>query len=70
MSAIHLPSTVTLFPLTPVARGLWLCMTTLIAVATYLVIGIDQVAINLFGGEMNVHEFVHDGRHVLGFPCH
>jgi cobalt transporter subunit CbtB len=23
----------------------------------------------IFNG-MDVHEFVHDGRHLLGFPCH
>lgn len=34
----------------------------------YLV-GLDQGATSLVGGQM-IHEFVHDGRHLLGFPCH
>ena len=29
----------------------------------------DQGALSLFAGSY-VHEFVHDGRHLLGFPCH
>ena len=32
-------------------------------------VGAEQGATSLFGG-MYVHEFVHDGRHLLGFPCH
>jgi cobalt transporter subunit CbtB len=24
----------------------------------------------VFGGDMHVHEFTHDARHLLGFPCH
>lgn len=29
----------------------------------------DEGAVSAFGGQM-VHEWVHDGRHLLGFPCH
>ena len=32
-------------------------------------VGIEQGVTSLFSG-MYVHEFVHDGRHLLGFPCH
>ena len=32
-------------------------------------VGFEQGATSLFSG-MYVHEFVHDGRHLLGFPCH
>ncbi|MBP0594325.1 CbtB-domain containing protein [Paraburkholderia sp. LEh10] len=32
-------------------------------------IGAEQGATSLVPG-MYVHEFVHDGRHLLGFPCH
>ena len=31
--------------------------------------GVEQGATSLIKG-MYVHEFVHDGRHLLGFPCH
>ena len=32
-------------------------------------VGAEQGATSLVPG-MYVHEFVHDGRHLLGFPCH
>lgn len=32
-------------------------------------IGAEQGATSLLGGSY-VHEFVHDARHLLGFPCH
>jgi hypothetical protein len=32
-------------------------------------VGAEQGATSLVSGE-NVHEWVHDGRHLLGFPCH
>jgi Probable cobalt transporter subunit (CbtB) len=31
--------------------------------------GVEQGATSLIKG-MYVHEFVHDGRHLLSFPCH
>ena len=32
-------------------------------------VGAEQGATSVFSG-MYIHEFVHDGRHLLGFPCH
>ncbi len=32
-------------------------------------VGAEQGATSLVGGHY-VHEFVHDGRHLLAFPCH
>jgi hypothetical protein len=32
-------------------------------------VGAEQGATTLISGE-GVHEWVHDGRHLLGFPCH
>jgi cobalt transporter subunit CbtB len=32
-------------------------------------VGAEQGATSLIQGNA-VHEFVHDGRHLLGFPCH
>ena len=40
----------------------------LLMLAIYFV-GAEEGAISLIKG-MYVHEFVHDGRHLLGFPCH
>jgi len=32
-------------------------------------VGSEQGAVPLVGGS-SVHEWVHDARHLLGFPCH
>jgi cobalt transporter subunit CbtB len=40
----------------------------LLLIAIYFV-GAEQGAASLIKG-MYVHEFLHDGRHLLGFPCH
>ncbi|MBV8447766.1 MAG: CbtB-domain containing protein [Hyphomicrobiales bacterium] len=40
----------------------------LMLLAIYFV-GAEQGSTSIFSG-MYVHEFVHDGRHLLGFPCH
>ena len=41
---------------------------TLLFVLIYFV-GAEEGALSLIGGT-SVHEFVHDARHLLGFPCH
>lgn len=48
----------------------WLAAATLLALAVYYFVGVDQGATSLFGSDMHVHEFTHDARHFLGFPCH
>lgn len=40
----------------------------LLAMILYFV-GVEQGALSLVGGHW-VHEFVHDARHALAFPCH
>ncbi len=40
----------------------------ILALAIYF-IGAEEGATAIFSGGY-VHEFVHDGRHLLGFPCH
>lgn len=32
-------------------------------------VGVDQGATSIVGGGL-IHELVHDGRHLLSFPCH
>jgi hypothetical protein len=32
-------------------------------------VGVDEGAASVIPGQ-NLHEWVHDGRHLLGFPCH
>ncbi len=57
-------------PLSIPATMLRLVGTTVLALLAYYFIGIDQGAVSVFGSDMHVHEFVHDARHFLGFPCH
>lgn len=42
----------------------------LLALMVYYVVGVDEGATSVFGKSMVIHEFFHDGRHFLGFPCH
>ncbi len=44
--------------------------TVLLALAAYYFIGVDEGMTSVFGNSMVVHEWVHDSRHFLGFPCH
>lgn len=46
----------------------WLLFGAVLLLALYFV-GAEEGATSLIPG-MYVHEFVHDGRHLLGFPCH
>lgn len=47
----------------------WAVFGALIAAIFLYFVSTEQGAYALFEG-MYVHEFVHDGRHLLGFPCH
>ena len=52
------------------ATPLQLAVLTLLALIVYYFVGYDQGAVSVFGSDTHVHEFVHDARHLLGFPCH
>jgi cobalt transporter subunit CbtB len=55
----------------PVSKAVvWLSVTVFLGLALYYFIGIDQGATSVFGQNTYIHEFVHDARHLLGFPCH
>jgi hypothetical protein len=47
----------------------WAIFGGLVLMIALYFVGAEQGATSLFQG-MYVHEFVHDGRHLLGFPCH
>ncbi|ALE82491.1 CbtB domain-containing protein [Pseudonocardia sp. HH130629-09] len=47
----------------------WAVFAGVILLALLYLVGMDQGATSVFSGEM-IHEFVHDGRHMLAFPCH
>ena len=55
----------------PISRvAAYLLAMTLLGLAVYYFIGVDQGAVSVFGHDTHIHEFVHDARHLLGFPCH
>jgi hypothetical protein len=47
----------------------WAIFAGLLAMIALYFISTEEGAMQIFPG-MEVHEFVHDGRHLLGFPCH
>jgi cobalt transporter subunit CbtB len=48
----------------------WLTLTAFFALLVIYFVGMDQGATSVFGNNTVIHEFVHDARHLLGFPCH
>jgi hypothetical protein len=50
--------------------ALWLSLTAFLALLVLYFVGVDQGATSVFGNNTYIHEFVHDARHLLGFPCH
>ncbi len=47
----------------------WAIFVGLILLLAIYFVGAEQGATSLISGKY-VHKFVHDGRHLLGFPCH
>jgi hypothetical protein len=47
----------------------WAIFVGLLRLIAIYFVGAEQGATSLIKG-MYVHEFLHDGRHLLGFPCH
>lgn len=47
-----------------------LSATAVLALLVLYFVGMDQGATSVFGSDTHVHEFLHDARHLLGFPCH
>jgi hypothetical protein len=71
MSVTSFPIPITKPITVPVTIGArWLIGAALLSVLLYYFIGVDQGALSVFGNNMYIHEFVHDSRHFLGFPCH
>ena len=56
-------------PTIPVGRlAPWALFSFLLAAIAVFFVSADGGALSL--GGLAVHEWVHDGRHLLGFPCH
>ena len=57
-------------PVIPVRELLpWAIFGGLLLLLAIYFVGAEEGATSLISG-MYVHEFVHDGRHLLSFPCH
>jgi hypothetical protein len=52
------------------ATPMRLAAITMLALIAYYFVGYDQGAVSVFGSDTHIHEFIHDARHLLGFPCH
>ena len=67
--AVAAPAPVALKPV-PLHQVLpWLAFAALLAFVAMYFVGAEQGATSLLNGTA-VHEWTHDGRHLLGFPCH
>jgi hypothetical protein len=55
---------------TGVAGALWLLGAAFLGLLALYFIGTDQGMTSVLGSDLHVHEFLHDARHALGFPCH
>jgi hypothetical protein len=53
-----------------VRAAVWLSSTAFLALLVLYFVGLDQGATSIFGADGHIHEFLHDARHLLGFPCH
>lgn len=47
----------------------WVIFGGLMLLLMLYFVGTEEGATSIIGG-VNIHEFLHDGRHLLGFPCH
>ena len=47
----------------------WAAFAGVLALLAIYFVGAEQGATSLIAGHY-IHEFVHDGRHLLGLPCH
>ena len=69
-SVVPAPHEAPALPAVPVRELLaWGALVALLALVFLYFVGAEQGATSLLSGS-SVHEFVHDGRHLLGFPCH
>nr|WP_281022243.1 CbtB-domain containing protein [Rhodoplanes roseus] len=61
------PAALPVIPLREIAP--WAVFASLLALLAVWFVGAEQGAVAMIDGNA-IHEFVHDARHLLGFPCH
>ncbi|MFJ5553350.1 MULTISPECIES: CbtB-domain containing protein [unclassified Streptomyces] len=72
MAQATVPATATDAAIAPIslkALAPWAVFFGVLMLALLYVVGGEQGATALVQGE-TIHEWMHDGRHLLGFPCH
>ncbi|WP_405711020.1 CbtB-domain containing protein [Streptomyces xanthophaeus] len=70
MAHSAVPSTpVTVAPISLSALAPWAVFVAVLTFVLLYFVGVEQGATAVFEGE-TIHEWLHDGRHLLGFPCH
>ncbi|HEX4019237.1 MAG TPA: CbtB-domain containing protein [Frankiaceae bacterium] len=71
MATIHPPVDASIsVPLPRTRVAMILGLTVLAGLILYYFVGIDEGITSVFGKTLAIHEWVHDARHFLGFPCH
>ncbi len=72
MATIHppVPGRAIPVPLPRIRVAVVLGLTLLAALILYYFVGVDEGMTSVFGKTLAIHEWVHDARHFLGFPCH
>ncbi|MBK1786918.1 CbtB domain-containing protein [Prauserella cavernicola] len=48
----------------------WAVFAGILALLVLFFVSTESGAVELFSSNGLLHEFVHDGRHLLAFPCH
>jgi hypothetical protein len=66
-ATVHAP--VTIGKISVVGLLGWLVFAALLFLTAWYFVGAEEGATSLVRGNA-VHEWLHDGRHLLGFPCH
>ncbi|MFC9582945.1 CbtB-domain containing protein [Streptomyces yangpuensis] len=68
-SAVPTTNAPALTPLSLSALAPWAAFVGVLMLVLLYFVGAEQGATAVFEGE-TIHEWLHDGRHLLGFPCH
>ncbi len=67
--AVAAPAAIALPPFSVRQIMPWLAFAALLAIVLMYFVSAEEGAFSLLSSNA-VHEWVHDGRHLLGFPCH
>ena len=69
-STVAVPSPEVAVPTIPLRElGPWALFFGLLGLIVIVFVSADQGAFSIPSGTA-IHEWVHDGRHLLGYPCH